>query len=617
MRVTHFIGNSSALVWLGKAETVPIFSAVVDLLHGLQLATEIAFVLLTGAALVDWLRHRDNRRGHLATAFGSLTALILIAPLVGQAGPLSQLVTDVAVVVFLLSGFALLTFRDSFIPLRARTRRAVEIAIVAVALLAIIAQLPTDLQQRQGPLQTLALAAVLLTWSLCILEPIVRLWQASIHRPAVESTRLRALSLGYAALGAEVIIGTIAGTAARHPNFVLATYLVTLAIVPLLYVSFSPPSWLRWLWRQPEEDAFRGALHDLLQYSPDRATLAQRALGWATRLVGGAGALIVDSDGSILATQDITLDEAHAIAAGGAMIWHRGVDGASHRHASRVAIPLQLQQGVGAMIILSGAFTPMFGEDELLRLRQYASSITAGLDRVSLNERISALEKAKTEFLNVASHELRGPMTVIKGYLTMLDSGPRGDLTPQMRSVLPLLITKSDEVTWMLEQMVEAARLEEGRLALRKLPCDLVELTTLAIDDLSQLLSKHELTVDKPSRAIPAEVDPDRFQIVVRNLLSNAAKYSHEGTRIRVRVSGNGVARVAVTDEGFGITEEDQARLFTRFVRIETESTEGIAGTGLGLWLSREIARMHDGDLTVDSTLGRGSTFTFQIPLNS
>jgi signal transduction histidine kinase len=268
------------------------------------------------------------------------------------------------------------------------------------------------------------------------------------------------------------------------------------------------------------------------------------------------------------------------------------------------------------MIIVSGAFSPMFGDDELLRLRQYASSITAGLDRVSLSERIANLEKAKSEFLSVASHELRGPMTVIKGYLTMLDSGPRGDLPAPMKSVLPLLIAKSDEVTWMLEQMVEAARLEEGRLALRKSQCNLLELTALAIEDVSQLLKKHHLSVEQPPFAIAADVDPDRFQMVVRNLLSNAAKYSHEGTDIKLRLSANGVARVAVSDEGIGITEEDQARLFNRFVRIESESTEGIAGTGLGLWLSREIARMHDGDLTVESTPGRGSTFTLQIPLS-
>jgi signal transduction histidine kinase len=590
---------------------------VADLLFGLQLAAEVAFVFLSIAAVSDWARHRDTRRSHLALAFVSLTALILIAPVLGGSGAFDQVLTDVALVVFLLSGYALLMFRDSFIPLGTATRRAVRIAILAVAVLAIVAGLSADPQQPHQPIQSIAIAAVLVTWGLCIIEPIIRLWLASIHRPAVESARLRALCLGYAALLAEVAVGTLGGSLARHPYYALATDLVTLAIVPLLYVSFSPPGWLRWLWRQPEEDAFRNALHDLLQYSPDRATLAQRALGWATRLVGGAGALIVDSDGSILAAQEMTLDEAGVVATGGTVRLHREATGVSFRSASRVAIPLRLQQGEGAMIILSGAFTPLFGEDELLRLRQYAGSITAGLDRVSLNERIADLEKAKSEFLSVASHELRGPMTVIKGYLTMLDSGPLEDISPQIRSLLPLLIAKSDEVTWMLEQMVEAARLEEGRLALRKLPADLVVLTDLAIEDVSQVLSKHRVTVERPPRAIAAEVDPDRFQIVVRNLLSNAAKYSPAGTNISVRISSNGVARIAVTDEGIGIAPDDQARLFGRFVRIETSSTQGIAGTGLGLWLSREIARMHDGDLTVESTLGKGSTFTFQLPLHS
>jgi signal transduction histidine kinase len=169
----------------------------------------------------------------------------------------------------------------------------------------------------------------------------------------------------------------------------------------------------------------------------------------------------------------------------------------------------------------------------------------------------------------------------------------------------------------MIEQMVEAARLEEGRMALKKLPGDLVALTDLAIEGVSQLLSKHHLSVEKPSRAVEADVDPDRFQIVVRNLLSNAAKYSPHGANIKIRISGNGVGKVAVTDEGIGITEEDQARLFSRFVRIETKATESVSGTGLGLWLSREIARMHDGDLTVESIPGRGSTFTFRVPLSS
>ncbi len=369
--------------------------------------------------------------------------------------------------------------------------------------------------------------------------------------------------------------------------------------------------------REPEEGTFRNALHDLLLYSPDRSTFAQRALSWATRLVGGVGAVIIDADGSILAAREMTPEQVEAVAAEVRAGSAAGRARTSNQQVTRLITSLHLQQGEGCMVVQAGPFTPAFGDDEILRLRQYANSISAGLDRVSLSARIASLEKAKTEFLNVASHELRGPMTVIKGYLTMLEVGSLGDLSAQSSSVVHLLIQKSDEVNWMVEQMVEAARLEEGRLALKKLPSDLVELTDLAIEGSSQLLSKHQLSVEKPSSAVEAEVDPERFQMVVRNLLSNAAKYSPNGTRIKVRVSGDGIGMVAVTDEGIGIAEEDQARLFTRFVRIETKATESVSGTGLGLWLSREIARMHDGDLTVESTPGRGSTFTLRVPLST
>jgi signal transduction histidine kinase len=266
------------------------------------------------------------------------------------------------------------------------------------------------------------------------------------------------------------------------------------------------------------------------------------------------------------------------------------------------------------MIVLSGRLTPLFGDDELGRLSQYASSIVAGLDRVLLNSRIAALERAKTEFLNIASHELRGPMTVIKGYLTMLEAGSLGEMSTKAQSVLPLLISKSDEVNWMLEQMIEASRLEEGRLALKRNRADLVELTEGAIDGVRVTLSGHELKVDMPVESIEANVDPDRFKIVVRNLLSNAAKYSPSGSDISVRVRrDDDKAFVSVRDHGPGISKEDQVNLFTRFGRIETSTH--VQGTGLGLWLSREIARMHDGDLTVDSSVGAGSTFTFMVPL--
>ena len=99
--------------------------------------------------------------------------------------------------------------------------------------------------------------------------------------------------------------------------------------------------------------------------------------------------------------------------------------------------------------------------------------------------------------------------------------------------------------------------------------------------------------------------------------MNNANKYSHAGTRVTVRIHPNGgTAAVDVIDEGIGIAAEDQAKLFTRFGRIENRATMHTSGTGLGLWLSREIARMHDGDLTLDSEAGRGAKFTLEIPLD-
>lgn len=362
------------------------------------------------------------------------------------------------------------------------------------------------------------------------------------------------------------------------------------------------------------EEQFRSALHDLLLYSPDRPTLAQRALGWARRLVGGESGFVVDSDRSILASQGLDADEALLIAARHDLLAAPGQRPEPWRDEHVLIVPLDLQKGPGAIVLLSGRLTPSFGDDELGNLARYAISITASLDRVTLTSRIQALEKAKSDFLNIASHELRGPMTIIKGYLTMFEAGSLGELSPNARSVLPLLISKADEINWMLEQMLEAARLEEGRLQLNKRLGDVVEITVSAIDGVKMLLRGHDLNADKPAEPVEADLDPDRFQMVVRNLLTNAAKYSPAGSAITVRIRrDDGMATVAVIDRGVGISPEDQANLFTRFGRVQ--STQHVQGTGLGLWLSREIARMHDGDLTVQSDLGSGSTFILAVPL--
>src|SRR2546421_398693 len=446
-----------------------------EVLFVFQVAIEAAFALLAIRTVVSWVQHPDRRHANLAIALGSLAVLILLAPALDRDGATGQFLTDLALVLFLISGYGLLMFRNSFVPFRPLTTRLLTAAIALVGL-------------------------------------------------------------------------------------------VALAIVPVLYVAFFPPAFIRRIWRQPEEDQFRHALHALLLYSDDRATLADRALVWAERLVGGEAAFVLDADGSILASRGMSIDDAAALKNRSHFLQPpTNNDHTPWREGASIVSPPDLRQGAGAMVIVSGSLSPMFGDDEVVRLHQYATSISAGLDRVTLSSKIAALERAKTDFLNIASHELRGPMRVINGYLTMLDAGALGDLSPKARSVLPLLISKSDEVNWMIEQMIEASRLEEGRLSLKVHRADIVELTDSAIESVRTLLAGHELKVDVPVEAVEAKVDPDRFQIVVRNLLSNAAKYSPSGSDIDIDVRRDGTkAFVSVRDRGVGISEEDQKQLFKR-----------------------------------------------------
>ena len=572
----------------------------------LGIAVQVAFVLLALATLLDWVRHRDRQRTFLVLALVSLSALALLGPVAKAVSMPPALALDIGVIVLLLSGYFLLLFRDALVPLGSRAKAVITAGIALVAAVEILSNLPADPSAPRSTFQLVATGALVLTWVLCVGEPIFRFAIASIGRPAVEGARLRALSLGYFGLVAIIVVGTLLGSGSRNADFTVGSDIVALLIAPILYASFSPPEWLRRIWAFPEQDELRRAWHDLLLFSPDRETLARKALEWGARLVGGAAAFIVDADGSILGARGITNEAALRIARGGSV------------SGPTLSVPLELEEGQGSLTILSGPFTPVFGVYEIGLLRSYAVSVTAGLNRVSLTERIASLEKAKTDFLNLASHELRAPMTVIKGYLTMIAAGSLGPVSPQAEPIIPMLVAKSDEVTSLLEQMIEASRLEDGRMALKKRRSDLVELTEDAVDEMQQLVADgRRIDFDRPSTPVWSNVDQDRFRIVVRNLISNAIKYSPADADVKVLLTPDGEsATLQVTDQGVGIAGEDQARLFTRFGRIENAATRHTSGTGLGLWLSREIARMHEGDLKVDSEVGRGSTFTLEIPID-
>ena len=229
-------------------------------------------------------------------------------------------------------------------------------------------------------------------------------------------------------------------------------------------------------------------------------------------------------------------------------------------------------------------------------------------------ERMASVERIKSEFLRLASHELRGPLGVLGGYISMVEDGSLNE--SQLRQVLPVLSGKVLEMHRLVDQMLETARLEEGRLRLDMSRVDLGGMLEEAVQSVLPLgAPQHEVIVEAPDR-VAVLADASRLLTVLANIVGNAVKYSPAGGVVRctVRVEeGWGVVRIS--DQGIGIAAEDLPRLFTRFGRVVTRENSHIAGTGLGLYLARELARMHGGDITVSSHVGEGSTFTFTMPL--
>ena len=227
--------------------------------------------------------------------------------------------------------------------------------------------------------------------------------------------------------------------------------------------------------------------------------------------------------------------------------------------------------------------------------------------------RMAELERMKTDFLNLASHELRGPLAVVRGYNWMLRDGVvRSEELP---GVARIVEGKLVQMNLLVEQMLEAARLEAGRTGLNLTTFDLADVVAEQIKMLSTFAESHAMNLGTPDRPVLISADRDRIGTVVANLIDNAVKYSPGAAEVRLAVGEReGFAFLAVRDFGVGVAPDHIPLLFQRFSRLPTEQNITTGGTGLGLYLCQEIATRHGGSIEVESVPGEGSTFTLLLP---
>ncbi len=226
------------------------------------------------------------------------------------------------------------------------------------------------------------------------------------------------------------------------------------------------------------------------------------------------------------------------------------------------------------------------------------------------------LERARTEFVATASHELRTPLTSIYGAAqTILGRGERLNDSQQLQ-LMRIIEQESAHLAQVVDQLLVTAQLNRGRLPLAETTCDITKLSRAVVEAAeARKPEQATLVLDAPETTVRLSCDESLLRRVLVNLVDNALKYSPEGGRVEVRVVDElERVRIEVSDEGLGIPPAEQERIFERFYRLDASMTRGVGGSGLGLYISREIITQMGGTLSVRSTPGQGSTFVVRLP---
>jgi signal transduction histidine kinase/DNA-binding response OmpR family regulator len=564
--------------------------------------------------------------GFLALAIVLLSAVTLLGRVPAANTP--PLLPQLSLAAFMGAAYSLLRFRGSLIPLQPRWHVVAVVALVGATVLEFVAQGLIAAGAASATLASQAGILLIIVWLATIVEPIIRFWLVARYLPAVQAWRLRSLSFGFGALVAVLLIAVGSLAFKSTPLLQVLIQVCVLIIVPLLYVSFSPPSWLRRQWRASEEEGLRVFMQDTLLLGEDPVMMADQALEWAMRLVGGAAAVVFDSAGGRVAARGLNADQLKTLARGLPQL-SEGVNRFTLDGVGRTlfVLPIAGAGPDGHLVVLAGPFSPNFGGDELSRVQQFMTALAAAVDRARLltelkeaNTELLEANRHKTVFLANMSHELRTPLNSILGFSEMLIDAPNGQFPEVTRMrFLEQIHSSGKHLLGLINDILDLSKVEAGQMELRLTKVSVPDVAGQVVATAEPLAAhKHiKMQVDTAG-ASQIVADEGKLKQMILNLVSNAIKFTPDGGTVTVKaVQVAGRVVITVADTGIGIAEKDIRRIFTEFQQVDSGANRTQQGTGLGLALTRSFATLHGGVVRVESQLGKGSKFTIDIPVDA
>ena len=597
-----------------------------------SLLTQAIYVLIFVLVVWSALRRRTTTSVDIALFFGAIAIAIVESRIVTIFGlSAADLITDIVALLIIAMPYLLLRLVDDFSDVPVAVKRLAEGGL----LLSAVAFLATE-----GTLPAALLIAVVLYFAAFSTYCAVAFVRASRRSSGVTRRRLQAVAAGTLLLGVAILV---AGFGPLMPPSLTGlpnglTQALALASAIAYFIGFAPPQILRRAWQEPELRAFLRRAASLPRL-PDTASIVRALQDGAASTLGARATIgLFDEQTNTLRFQDPHGVLPNEIGPSKYIAWRvfetqrpEYIADAAREHPelaasyrepgvrSLLVAPISAAQRLGAI----EAYTdhqPVFSEDDLDLVRLLADQAAVILEsRALIDEaaRVRAHEEAarlKEDFISAAAHDLKTPLTTLVAQAQFLERRAETEPTaPADIGGIRRIVREAKRLSALVLELLDASRLEQGKLVGEREPVDLVELARdVAIRD-SYQGRRIILSAEAP---VVGNYDPRRVGQVLENLVENAVKYSPEETEVHIAVTQrDGRALIDVRDEGIGIPPDDLPQIFERFHRGSNVDDRRFAGMGLGLFICKGIVEQHGGRIWVESRVGAGTTFHVALPV--
>lgn len=586
-------------------------------MKGLHDALNLVEMVVLGAlgvvATIRWRRRGGASRAWMAITFTVLGSVVIAGHFIpvhsGSAIVLWERKASIGIL--LLFPYCLFRFTTTFqAPPRWLGTSALCLTAVAAGAGFAFTHLPEPGDPRTRAV-TAYLVLILVQWvSLSVLVA-RRLWRAGGGQPTISRRRMRTLSVGAAGMAAALVVAGVSPSSAKVTVAQILTQLMVLAVSPLFLLGFAPPRIVLASWRREAERELRDAERDLMQ-ARTPAEVAALVLPHVTRILGGSGSVLSDADGAVLGAHGVDASRAEDLAQR-ALVVAEPLQSAQESSDSVLSLPV----GGGRLSVEANAYTPYFGREEAEILQGLAMLVEVALERSTIAERehqaatdLLQANETMREFVAIASHDLRTPITVIKGFAGLLEGRWEETSDADRSEYLSTISRQADRLARLVEDLLTVSRIDAGALE-----PDLHDV------DLSAVLprSVHERSADGTviGVVIPpglgARADPDHLDRIMANYLENAVIYGRTPISLEARAVGDFV-EIRVRDSGDGVPETFVPRLFERFARADISKSKDKRGTGLGLSIVRGLAQAGGGDAWFEANQPSGACFGVRLP---